>query len=122
MNIFKGKEELEEMNKSDVIDMMKDIVNPSRTRGGIVHNSETNTVQRTNWRGTNSYDDELTSNYCFERNGTDMSQYRPKIDDTEYTWSELNRYPNPLLRILAYRLWQQDYARHGKYLKGSEEE
>ena len=43
-----------------------------------------------------------------------MSQYRPTIDGTEYTWGALKAYPETLLRVLAYRLWQQN--------NGSEEE
>ena len=37
MSIFKGKEELEEMNKSDVVEFMKNIMFPYRFRGGLTH-------------------------------------------------------------------------------------
>jgi hypothetical protein len=113
MNIFKGKEELEEMNKSDVISMMKDITNPNRFRGGIITSSETNIVTRTTGRGE-IYDYELTSTYARERRGYDMTYFKPTIDGTEYTWGNLKTYPAPLLKVLAYRLWQQN--------NGSEEE
>ena len=43
-----------------------------------------------------------------------MSRHRPVVDGNEYTWGELNRYPTPLLKVLAYRLWQ--------HKTGSEEE
>tara|TARA_R110002020_G_C15782474_1_gene729354 strand:- start:20 stop:304 length:285 start_codon:yes stop_codon:yes gene_type:complete len=94
--MFKGKEELESMNKGEVMSFMKDVVYPNRTNGELKIVID----------GNESYQVELT--------GTDMSEYRPTIDDKEYTWGELKRYPNPLLRILAYRLWQKKY--------GSEEE
>ncbi len=113
MSIFKGKEELEQMNKSDVIDMMKDGVFSNRSRGGLSITEETRTVQRKTWRGE-WYDYELTSYFHKERTGTDMSKHRPIIDGREYTWGELSKYPATLLKILAYRLWQQQ--------NGSEEE
>ena len=81
MNVFKGKEEINDMHKGDLIKMMKDLMFKNR------------------------------------RN-TDMSYYRPIIDGNEYTWGELNRYPAQLVKVLAYRLWQQKI--NGKY--GSEEE
>ena len=43
-----------------------------------------------------------------------MSDFRPIIDGKEYTWGDLKTYPAPLLKVLAYRLWQQK--------NGSEEE
>jgi len=113
VNIFKGKEKIVEMNKGDVIDMMKDIIHPNRTRGGKYTTTKTQTVQRKTWQGE-WYDYELTSSFEKETSGTDMSPYRPNIDDVEYTWGELNKYPAPLLKVLAYRLWQQN--------NGSEEE
>lgn len=113
MNIFKGKEELEEMNKSDILNMMKDEVYPFRVKGGITITAETETVRRKGWRNE-WYDYELTSTFSKESKGTDMSQYRPTIDGTEYTWGALKAYPETLLRVLAYRLWQQN--------NGSEEE
>ena len=113
MNVFKGKEELENMNKSDVVNMMKDLVYPNRNRGGIHTTEKTQTVQRKNWRGE-WYDYELVSRFSREISGSDMSQYRPTIDGNEYTWGSLKKYPAPLLKVLAYRLWQQK--------EGSEEE
>ena len=101
------------MNKSDVIDMMKDIVYPNRSRGGITITKETTTVQRKTWR-SEWFNYELTSTYARESGGTDMSKERPTIDGNEYTWGELSKYPAPLLKVLAYRLWQQE--------NGSEEE
>ena len=105
--------EIEEMQKGEVIDMMKDTINPTRVRGGITIHSETNTVKRKTWRGE-WYDYELTSTYSREKAGFDMSYSRPTIDGTEYTWGSLKTVPAPLLKVLAYRLWQQR--------KGSEEE
>jgi len=113
MSIFKGKEELDDMYKSDVINMMKDIVYPYRTKGGMYITEETNTVQRKTWQGE-WYDYELTSRTVKELSGTDMSWHQPKIDGKEYTWGNLKTYPAPLLKVLAYRLWLQKY--------GSEEE
>jgi len=94
--MFKGYEELEKMNKGDVMEAMKEMVYPNRPKGGLKIMKDDN--------GT----------YLKEFNGTDMSDFRPKIDGETRTWGELKKYPNPLLRILAYRLWQQKY--------GSEEE
>ena len=112
MNVFKGTE-LETMNKSEVTNMMKDLIYPNRIRGGINITKKTQTVQRKTWQGE-WYDYELTSTFSRELLGTDMSQYRPIVDGNEYTWGELKKYPAPLLKVLAYRLWQQK--------KGSEEE
>jgi len=83
MNMFKGKEELEEMNKSEVMTFMKDIVFPNRTKGGVI----------------------TVDGFLKEYVGTDMSNHRPNIDGVEYTWNYLETYPNPLLKVLAYRLW-----------------
>ena len=113
MNIFKGKEELEEMNKSEVTEMMKEMVYPNRPRGGLRTTTKTITVQRKTWQGE-LYDYDLKSNYVTEHSGADMSEHRPTIDDKEYTWGELKAYPNTLLKVLAYRMWQKKY--------GSEEE
>ena len=113
MNIFKGNEKLEKMNKSDVTNMMKDLVNPNRHKGSLHTGTETITVTRKTWRGE-WYDYDLTQTYMYEKAGLDMTDSRPTIDGSEYTWGELKQYPAPLLKVLAYRLWQQE--------KGSEEE
>ena len=113
MNIFKGKEELEEMNKGEVTEMMKEMVFPNRPRGGIKTEKIEQIVQRKTWRGE-VYDHKLISTVSKEHSGTDMSHFRPKIDEVEYTWGELKAYPNALLKVLAYRMWQKKY--------GSEEE
>jgi len=94
--MFKGYEELEKMNKGEVMEAMKEMVYPNRPRGGLKTINDK--------RGT----------YIKEFDGTDMSHFRPKIDEVTRSWGELERYPNALLRIMAYRLWQQKY--------GSEEE
>ena len=106
MSIFKGKEELEEMNKSDVVEFMKNIMCPNRFRGGLTHHSDKKMVMRKTWRNE-WYEHELVSPYIREKVGFDMSFRRPIIDDREYTWGELDKYPAPLLKVLAYRLWQK---------------
>jgi hypothetical protein len=97
---FEGYEELKNMNKGQLLDLLKDCVYPNRTRGSIKNETETKVVQRKvngQW-----VDYELTSYYCKELSGTDMSSYRPIIGDTEYTWGELKRHPTPLLRVMVY--------------------
>tara|TARA_R110002020_G_scaffold30145_1_gene94841 strand:+ start:605 stop:928 length:324 start_codon:yes stop_codon:yes gene_type:complete len=96
-------EKLKEMNKTDLIDMWKDIVFPYRVRGGINIVYETKTVQRKDWRG-NWYDYELTSSYIQERNGTNMSDYRPKVGEDEYTWSAIEKYPADMVRIFLFNI------------------
>ena len=32
-----------------------------------------------------------------------MSQHRPKIGDDEYTWGEIESYPEDMVRILFYQ-------------------
>ena len=110
MNIFKGKEGLEEMNRSEVVEFMKGLVAPNRYRGGIYNIVEETEVMR------KSGPHILTQRSSYEKTGTDMSGYRPIIDGKEYTWGELKHYPSELLKVLAYRLWQSK----NKY--GSEEE
>ena len=102
MNIFKGKEELEKMNKSEVTNMMKDLIHPNRTKGGLYQVTK------------KLKNDNMPKQYSIEKVGTNMGEYRPRIDGKEYTWGELKKYPAPLLKVLAYRLWQQK--------NGSEEE
>ena len=65
--------------------MMKEIIYPNRGRGGFVT------------LGGGSH----------IKNGQNMSKFTPIIDGNNYTWGDLKKYPAPLLRILAYRLWQQ---------------
>ena len=100
--MYKGHEELKDMNKSELITVFKDNVNPERTRGGVKVFKETRTVIR---KGENGgiYEYELTSHYSKEFSGTNMSKYRPIIGDTEYTWGELKAYPADLLRIMLYK-------------------
>ena len=93
--MFKGKEELEEMYKSEVLDFMKDIVFPNRTKGGLI----------------------MTNGFTKEIIGTDMSTHRPIIDGVEYTWNYLETYPNPLLRVLAYRLWSSYNGGEEEWMK-----
>tara|TARA_R110000824_G_scaffold141153_6_gene307605 strand:+ start:103 stop:444 length:342 start_codon:yes stop_codon:yes gene_type:complete len=113
MNIFKGKEGLEEMNKATVTEFMKDIILPNRQRGGFVTEYTEQEVMRKNLTG--GYESfMLKTPSSYEKIGTHMDKFRPIIDGTEYTWGELKKYPTPLLKVLAYRLWQQE--------KGSEEE
>ena len=92
MSIFKGKEELEEMYKSEVLEFMKETVYPNRKKGGLI----------------------IANGFLKESVGTDMSGHRPTIDGVEYTWGELSLYPATLLKVLAYRLWRKN--------NGSEEE
>ena len=99
---YKGHEELKDMNKSELLNRFKDEVYPHRTRGRITFTKKTKTTQRKNWRG-GWYDYELTSRFSKETTGTDMSQYRPKIGDTEYTWGELKNYPSAMIRIMLYK-------------------
>ena len=113
MSIFKGFEELENMNKAEVTEVMKEMVFPNRPRGGIKTTTKEQIVQRKTWQGE-WYDYKLTSRVSRELSGTDMGHYRPTIDGNQYTWGELKAYPNALLKVFAYRMWQQKY--------GSEEE
>jgi len=95
MNIFKGKEEIDTMNKSEVMEFMKELMFPNRPRGGLKYINKDNIK------------------YVQEHNGADMSDYRPTIDGKGYTWGELNGYPNQLLKVLAYRLWQDQNKKYG---------
>ena len=85
MEMFEGKEELNDMSKSDTLEMMKEIIYPNRGRGGFVTLEGGVTV----------------------KSGQNMSKFTPIIDGNNYTWANLKQYPTPSLRILAYRLWQQ---------------
>ena len=97
---YEGHEELKDMNKGQLIDLLKDCVNPNRQRGYIKTTPEIKTVQRKvdgQW-----VDYQLTQYYSKEISGTNMTNYRPKIGDTEYTWGELKNYPADLLRVMVY--------------------
>tara|TARA_R110000824_G_scaffold378854_1_gene570491 strand:- start:2781 stop:3116 length:336 start_codon:yes stop_codon:yes gene_type:complete len=107
MNIFKGKEELEEMNKNEVTNFMKDMMCPARNRGGIRTSIEELEVMR------NDGPFKLTQHFSYEMTGTNMSDNRPIIDGKGYTWGELKGYPNTLLKVLAYRLWQSQNKTYG---------
>ena len=100
---FKGHEELKDMNKNELVNLWKDTINPHRVRGGIQIVYETKTVQRKDWRG-NWYDYELTSSYIRERNGTNMSHYKPKIGEDEYTWGQVETYPADMIRIFLFNI------------------
>ena len=99
---FKGHEELKDMNKSELINLWKDTVNPHRKRGKISIIEKTETVQRKNWRGE-WYNYELTSRISRESAGTNMSEYRPVVGDDEYTWGEMKKYPAAMVRLFLYQ-------------------
>ena len=98
--MFEGYEELKNMNKGQLIDLLKDCVYPNRQRGSIKIDNETRKVQRK--KNGKWVDYELTSYYAKEISGSNMSEYRPIIGDTEYTWGELKKHPTPLLRVMVY--------------------
>ena len=100
--MFEGFEELKDMNKGQLINLLKDNVYPNRLRGHVKQETETNIVQRKTWKGE-WYDYELTSYFAKEHRGTDMSEHQPIIGDTQYTWGELNKYPADLLRVMIYQ-------------------
>ena len=110
-SIFKGAEWILEMKSSEIIEKMKDISFPFRTKGGNITSIETEIVQRKNindeW-----YDYELKTPICKIISGTDMSKYRPIIDGNEYTWGELKKFPKELLQVKLYRYWliEQKYG------------
>ena len=85
---------LNEMKKSELIKAWKDYVFPNRKKGGIIK----------------------INGFLKERVGADMSFHRPKIGDDEYTWGEIESYPEDMVRILFY---QQLSA--VKVVKGEEE-
>ena len=102
---FKGFEELKEMNKGELLDLLKDCVCPHRVCGFIRQDIETKIVQRRTKNGWVDY--KLTSYFAKEIGGTKMSEFRPVIGDTEYTWGELNRHPADLLRVMVYQYLRQ---------------
>ena len=106
--MFKGFEEIENMKKRKVLQCMKKMVYPPWIKGGIETWEEKITVQRKTGEHI------LTMHYSKIRDGSNMSKYPPIIDGHQYTWAELKKYPAPLLKVLAYRLWQEKI--------GSEEE
>ena len=89
--MFKGYEELKDMNKNELINRFKDEIYPDRKRGGISY------VKK------KLRNDAISTGYMQESVGTDMSQYRPTIGEDEYTWGELERYPADMVRIFLYQ-------------------
>lgn len=110
-SVFNGAEWIADMNSSQLLDRMKDISFPSRTKGNHNQVIETTIVER---KGIDNewYDYELRTPIGKITEGTDMSNYRPIIDDHEYTWGELKRFPKELLQVKLYRYWlvQQKYG------------
>lgn len=106
--MFKGFKEIENMSKEGVLHYMKGMTFPNWKKGGIISEKKTITVKR------NSGYYELTLHFSRPLAGTDMSKHPPIVDGTQYTWNELKKYPAPLLKVLAYRLWKEH--------SGSEEE
>jgi|8_EtaG_2_1085327.scaffolds.fasta_scaffold02486_8 hypothetical protein len=100
--MYKGHEELKDMKKSDMINLWKDNVNPHRKKGGVRIITKTSNVVRKDAKG-DWYDYELTSYYSQESVGTNMSEFRPKIGEDEYTWGELEKYPADMIRIFLYQ-------------------
>jgi len=106
--MFNGFKELEEMSKQGVLYYMKSMMHPNWRSGGI------ETVKKSIQVFRKDGDHLLTLHFSRLLDGTDMSNHPPIIDETQYTWNELKRYPAPLLKVLAYRIWQEN--------NGSEEE
>ena len=88
---FKGHEELKDMNKSELIDLWKDTINPHRKKGGIFH------VKK------KLRNDNKSTRYAIEKVGTNMSEYRPKVGEDEYTWGEMKKYPATMVRVFLYQ-------------------
>jgi len=111
VHLFKGAEWILEMNSSDIIEKMKDMSFPSRTKGSSVTKINSETVQRRN-SSNEWYDYELKTPVNKTVAGTDMSNYRPIIDGHEYTWGELKKFPKELLQVKLYRYWliEQKYG------------
>ena len=102
-NIFRGAEWIKDMNSSDIITKMKDMVFPARIRGGRSVTIEKIRVMR---KATHSYmwDEHIIEQpLCKIVAGTNMSNYRPTIDGVEYTWADLKRQPKELLQVKLYR-------------------
>lgn len=112
-SIFKDAEWIAEMNSGQIIDRIKDLSFPDRTKGGSKTSIKIEIVQRNN---TNNewYDYELQTPICKVIEGTDMSNYRPIIDSTEYTWGELKRLPKELLQVKLYRYWLVEQKYNGE--------
>ena len=105
--IYEGYEELENMNKKQLLSLVKDTIKPTRIRGGIESWTETETVQRTDIYG-NLYPYELTSHYCKKIPGTNMSEHRFVLGEDEYTWTELKKYPVDILRLMIYQYLREN--------------
>ena len=89
--IFKGHEELKNMNKSELINLWKDTVNPDRKKGGVFY------IEK------KLRNDNKRTKYIIEKRGTNMSEYRPMVGDDEYTWGEMKKYPAMMVRLFLYQ-------------------
>lgn len=113
MSVFKNAEWIADMNSSEVINQMKNITFPLRTKGGNKTTIKTETVQRLN-SNNKWFDYELMTPVCRYTEGTDMSRYRPIIDGNEYKWGELKRLPKELLQVKLYRYWLSEQIYSGE--------
>jgi hypothetical protein len=97
-----GVEWIKDMNSSDIINQMKDLVFPNRIRGGRSVTVEQIKVLRQSENYT-WYEHTINQPLCKIISGTNMSNYRPTIDGIEYTWADLKRQPKELLQVKLYR-------------------
>ena len=100
---FKGHEELKDMNKKELINLWKDTVNPNRSRGDF---RITKTIQPVMRKGLDGvwFEYDLIQSHGKEIRGTDMSEFRPRVGEDEYTWNQIENYPADMIRIFLYNI------------------
>jgi hypothetical protein len=100
---MKQIEWMKKYTKKEIVNGLKNLTNPKRIKGGSITTTEKISVVRNGYMTDDDY------NYIYHqpiskiKEGTNMSNYQPTIDEVKYSWGDLNKLPIGLLRYKAFR-------------------
>jgi len=102
--IFNGGEWMLKYNKNELIEALKDMACPYRTKGVTKLSIEKIPVVRTSAYTGERYDFLLKQHLARYIPGTDMSNYRLKLDGKFVTWASIKKTNLGLLRWNAFQM------------------
>jgi hypothetical protein len=100
---MKQIEWMDKYTKKEIVNGLKNLANPTRTKGGRVTTIEEISVVRKGYMIDDDYNHIYYQPISKIKDGTDMSNYQLTIDDIKYSWGDLNKLSIGLLRYKAFR-------------------